>query len=163
MLKKIEIEQAAVDIGEGRLLPKLFEPGSGMRRFVTAPDLSYRAGYTKIENGQGIKSFYWYDEFWIVMDGTAKLTGTDRATGETVVLDLKPRDYVFMGAGTHFTCEVKDGPLLFVYIAIPASSKDAPWLANMTQEDIEDIRIRQEYSRVDGRPPEGVPEPFRTR
>jgi hypothetical protein len=37
-------------------------------------------------------------------------------------------------------------PLLFFYIAIPASSKHAPWIASMTPEDLEDIRRRQEHT-----------------
>jgi mannose-6-phosphate isomerase-like protein (cupin superfamily) len=150
MFRKIPIRADHVEGGDGRTLPKLFKPGSGMRRFVVAPDLAYRAGFTKVAPGQGFKTFFWYDEFWVVIEGGARVTAVDRPTGKTTTEPLETHDCVFIPAGTHITVEhPKDAsrPLLFFYIAIPASSKHAAWMASMTPEDLEDIRVRQEHTK----------------
>ncbi|MCC7105734.1 MAG: hypothetical protein IT307_11365, partial [Chloroflexi bacterium] len=150
MFQKIPARAELVDGGESRTLPDLFKPGSGMRRFVVAPDGAYRAGYTKIQPGQGFKTFFWYDEFWVVLEGGADLTAIDRPSGTTFDEHLDSHDLVFIPSGTQVTLKHPDNaadPLLFFYIAIPASSKHAPWLATMTTEDIEDIKVRHEHTQ----------------
>ena len=39
--------------------------------------------------------------------------------------------------------------VLFLYVAVPASTKDARWLAYMTAEDLSDVRVRQEFKSRD--------------
>jgi ethanolamine utilization protein EutQ (cupin superfamily) len=120
-----------------------------MRRFVTDRNLDFRAGYTRVIPGQGIKTFFWYDEFWVTLEGNAHVTATDRPTGEVFERDLTPHNIVFIPSGTHIDMKVDPGaeqPFLFFYIAIPASSKHAHWLAAMTPEDVEDLRIRNEHT-----------------
>ena len=130
-----------------RLTPKLFPKGGGMKRFVTHPGLEFRAGHTKLSPGQGLKTFFWYDEFWVVRRGQGRLDATDRISGETESVELGPSDTVFFGKGVHARAEaIGDEPLVFFYVALPASKKDAAWLAVMTPEDIEDVRLREEYS-----------------
>jgi mannose-6-phosphate isomerase-like protein (cupin superfamily) len=121
-----------------------------MRRFIVNEDLAYRAGYTKVAAGQAIKTFFWYDEFWVVLEGRGKVTAIDRPSNTTIEEQLSPHDLVYIPAGTHITMDSvpEDGShILFFYIAIPASSKHAPWIASMTPEDIEDIKLRQEHTK----------------
>jgi mannose-6-phosphate isomerase-like protein (cupin superfamily) len=147
MFQKISARAEEVDTTESRTLPHLFGAGSGMRRFVVPPDLAYRAGYTKVAAGQGIKTFFWYDEFWVVLEGEGKVTAIDRPSNTTMNEEVRAHDLVYIPAGTHISLVVPgDGHILFFYIAIPASSKHAPWLASMTPEDIEDIKIRREHT-----------------
>jgi mannose-6-phosphate isomerase-like protein (cupin superfamily) len=150
MFQKVPIRADHVDSGPGRTLPHLFEPGSGMRRFIVAPDLAYRAGFTKVAPGQGFKTFFWYDEFWVVIQGGARVTAVDRPTNTTMTESLETHDCVFIPAGTHIAVDHPKSasqPLLFYYIAIPASSKHASWIASMKPEDLEDIRRRQEHTK----------------
>ena len=131
-----------------RLTPKLFPQGGGMKRFVTHPGLEFRAGHTKLNPGQGFKTFFWYDEFWVVRRGRGRLVAVDRVTGEEESVELGDSDTVFFGKGIHARAEaIGDEPWVFFYIAIPASKKEAPWLAKMTEEDLEDVRLREEYSQ----------------
>ncbi len=39
--------------------------------------------------------------------------------------------------------------VLFLYVAVPASIRDARWLAHMTPEDLGDVRVRQEFKSRD--------------
>jgi hypothetical protein len=145
----ISADAAAVDGGPNRTIPGIFGEGSGMRRFVTDRNLDFRAGYTKVVPSQGVKTFFWYDEFWVTLEGQAHVTATDRPTGEVIDRDLKPHDIVFIPSGTHIDMKVAPDagqPFLFFYIAIPASNKHAHWLAAMTPEDVEDVRIRNEHT-----------------
>jgi mannose-6-phosphate isomerase-like protein (cupin superfamily) len=149
MFQKIPIRADHVEGGEGRTLPGLFKAGSGMRRFIVPPDLAYRAGFTRVAPGQGFKTFFWYDEFWVVVQGGARVTAVDRPTKTTITETVDTHDCVFIPAGTHITVDHPQSasqPLLFFYIAIPASSKHASWIASMTPEDLEDIRRRQEHT-----------------
>ena len=150
IFRKFPARAEYIETGENRTLPNIFTLGSGMRRFVMAPDLSYRAGYTKVTPGGGFRTFFWYDEFWVILEGGGNVTAVDRPTGQTVKETLEVHDLVYIPAGTHITVDVSKGGaghMLFFYIAIPASNKHAVWLASMTPEDIEDIRIRQEHTR----------------
>ncbi len=52
-----------------RLIPKTFPKGGGMHRFVTADDLSFRAGFTELSKGESVSSYFWYDELWLIMRG----------------------------------------------------------------------------------------------
>ena len=147
---KFPARAESIETGENRTLPNVFKPGSGMRRFLKSPDLAYRAGYTKIAADSGIKTFFWYDEFWVILEGSAKVTAVDRPTGQTMKETLEAHDLVYIPAGTHITVDDVQksgvGHILFFYIALPASNKHAAWLASMTPGDLEDIRIRQEHT-----------------
>lgn len=131
-----------------RLTPKLFPHGGGMKRFVTAEDLAFRGGHTKLNKGQGFDTFFWYDEFWVMRQGTGTVHVTDRITGDEETVELGPTDTVFYGKGVRVRSEAtSDEPWVFFYVAMPASKKEAPWLAYMTPEDIADVRAREEFQR----------------
>lgn len=130
----------------GRLIPRTFKRGGGMYRFITAPDLSHRAGFTKLSKGEGFSSYFWYDEYWLMLEGESHVVATDRAAGTRRDVDLGPRDAVFIGVGTHIVHEcISDEPTIFMYVAVPASKRDGKWLAHVTPEDIQDVRDREEY------------------
>jgi hypothetical protein len=129
-----------------RLLPDLFKDGGGMKRFVTDPLLGFRAGHTKLSKGQGFDTYFWYDEFWVMRHGRGEAVATDRTTGEQSTYQLGPKDTVYIARGCHVTGRgISDEPWVFFYVAIPASKRDATWLAHMTPQDIEDVRKREEY------------------
>lgn len=134
--------------GEGRLLPKLFGAGSGMRRFATPDDQALRAGFTRVRPGQGFTTFFWYKEIWYVIGGQASMDVHDKRTGEHTTVEIAPKDAFYYPEGVRISLR-NDGPddLYFLYCAVPASRRDAPWLAAMEQEDLEDVRVRQEYTR----------------
>ena len=146
--QKITANADEVDTGDGRTIPGLFEAGSGMRRFVTDRNLDYRAGYTKVPQGQGFKTFFWYDEFWVVLEGHARVHALDRPTEKTWDEEIGVRDLVYIPSGTKVTLRVpkSDPYVLFFYIALPASNKHARWMSYMKPEDLEDIRARGEYT-----------------
>jgi mannose-6-phosphate isomerase-like protein (cupin superfamily) len=148
MFKCLRFEESKIRVAPDpeRLLPKLFGEGSGMHRFVTAEDHAYRAGFTRVAPGQGFETFFWYDEFWIILRGKGRVKAVDRISGLEENLELTPDDAFFIGKGTHISAEAvdPDQAFCFMYIAIPASKKEAAWLANMTPEDVEDVRIRVE-------------------
>jgi len=144
------LNEADIKVSEGdtgRLIPHTFKRGGGMYRFITAPDLSHRAGFTKLSKGEGFSSYFWYDEYWLLLQGRSRVVATDRATGERREVELHARDAVFVGTGTHVVheCISDDEPTLFMYVAVPASKKDGKWLAHMTDDDIQDVRDREEY------------------
>jgi len=146
--QKITASADEVETGEERTLPGLFQAGSGMRRFVTHRDLDYRAGYTKVARGQGFSTFFWYDEFWVVLEGHAEVQALDRPSGASWDERLGPKDLVYIPSGTRVSLAVPEGEdhILFFYIALPASKKHAHWLASMQPEDLEDIRARNEHT-----------------
>jgi len=137
-----------IEGGEGRLLPKLFRKGSGMRRAATPSDQSLRAGFTRVCSGQGIKTFFWYKEIWYVIRGQAVMKVHDKRAGKKFTVNLKPQDFLYYPEGVRIelTNNTKED-LYFLYCAVPASRRDAPWLVVMDKEDINDVRIRQEYKR----------------
>lgn len=135
--------------GPDQLLPKLFGTTGGMKRFAVAEDERLRAGFTKVLKNAGFKTYFWYDEIWYVIDGKMDVTAVDRATKKVTNLTLEGRDAFYIPTGTHITTKVVSDRLVFMYIAVPSSSKDGRWLAHMTPEDIEDIRLRNEYSSKD--------------
>lgn len=150
--RKLLARAEDVETGDNRALSGLLQPGNGLRRFVVAPDLSFRTGYSKITPEGGLKSFFWYDEFWAVLEGTGTVTAVDRPSGQTIKETLEVHDLVYVPAGTHITVDVPRkgiGHLMFFYVALPSSNKQAVWLASMTPDDVEDIRIRQEHT-IDG-------------
>ena len=149
MFEVISAVADEIEGGPNRTIPGIFGEGSGMRRFVTARDLDFRAGYTRVQPSQGVKTFFWYDEFWVTLEGEGNVTATDRPSGQVIERVLKPHDLVFIPSGTHIDLKIASDaahPFLFFYIAIPASNKHAHWLAAMTPEDVEDVRIRNEHT-----------------
>ncbi len=134
--------------GEGRLIPKLFATGSGMRRFATPADQALRAGFTRVRPGQSIKTYFWYKEIWYVISGHATMNVLDKRTGERQTVKLSPKDAVYYPEGVRIDLK-NEAPddLYFLYCAVPASRRDAPWLAAMDEEDLHDVRLREEYSR----------------
>jgi len=147
LVYQVNPDDVADKVGDpNQLLPRLFHDGGGMKRFVTDPLLRFRAGHTKLSKGQGFDTFFWYDEFWVGRAGRGEAIVTDRATGEVATYQLGPKDTVYIARGCHIKGRgVSDEPWLFFYVAIPASKLDASYLAHMTQQDIEDVRKREEY------------------
>jgi mannose-6-phosphate isomerase-like protein (cupin superfamily) len=136
------------DMKVQQLLPELLgkDKTANLKRFVTAPNLSYRAGFARLEETTGFESFYWYDEFWCVIQGKGEVTTINRATSEKQNWNLESRDIFFIPKGDWVSIRASSKePLVFFYCAIPAASLDAPWLAHMTKEDIFDVVKRREY------------------
>jgi mannose-6-phosphate isomerase-like protein (cupin superfamily) len=135
-----------IDGGEERLIPGLFDQGSGMRRFATPEDRALRAGFTRVEDGSGFKTYFWYKEIWYCIQGTAEMTVLDRRTGESTDVTLKAGDATYYPEGVRVTLRNNSGDdFYFLYCAVPASNRDAQWIAAMEPEDIEDVRVRREY------------------
>jgi len=134
--------------GEGRLLPKMLGTGSGMRRFATPEDQALRAGFTRVRSGQGIKTYFWYKEIWYVIGGTAKMDVLDKRTGEAASVTLAAKDALYYPEGVRINLKNEsDEDFYFLYCAVPASRRDGPWLAAMDEEGLQDVRVREEYSR----------------
>ena len=130
-----------------QMLPGLLgrEKRVNLKRFVTARDLSYRAGYFRMEEGTSFESFYWYDEFWCILRGEGKVKTVNRASGEEKEWRLGAKDLFFISKGERIrTVALSKEPFVFFYCAIPAASKDSPWLAHMTKGDFNDVRKREE-------------------
>jgi hypothetical protein len=134
-----------IEVGSGRLLPNLFGPGGGMRRFATPDDGDLRAGFTKIPDGEGFSTFFWYKEIWYVIGGSAHLTVRDKRDDQLETLRIGQRDALYFPEGLRVTV-LNDGGenVLFLYCAVPASRRPAAWLAAMDLEDLEDVRSRGE-------------------
>lgn len=131
-----------------QMLPGLLgrDKGMNLKRFVTAKDLGYRAGYFKMEEGTSFESFYWYDEFWCILEGEGKVKAVNRASDKGREWRLEAKDLFFISKGEWIRAiSLSNEPFVFFYCAIPASSKDSPWLAHMTTKDINDVRKRKEY------------------
>jgi quercetin dioxygenase-like cupin family protein len=79
----------------------------------------------------------------VILRGEGRVDTVDRVSGEENTWTLEPEDLFFMGKGEWIEAEaVSDEPFVFFYVALPASSKESWWLAHMTQEDIESIKLR---------------------
>ena len=143
---KITFDPDFIETGEGRLLPNLFGPGGGMRRFATPEDQELRAGFTQVPPGEGFDTFFWYKEIWYVIGGAATLEVTDKRTGEEQTVTVAAQDAFYFPEGVQVQLSNGDAePLHFLYCAVPASKRDAPWLAAMDDADLQDVRSRQEY------------------
>jgi mannose-6-phosphate isomerase-like protein (cupin superfamily) len=133
---------------DGRLLPRLFGTGSGMKRFATPEDQALRAGFTRVRPGQAIQTFFWYKEIWFVISGAASMDVLDKRSGERTSVKLAAKDAVYYPEGVRIDLRNDtQEDLYFLYCAVPASRRDAPWLAAMEDEDLNDVRIREEYTR----------------
>ena len=131
---------------DSRLLPNLFAEGGGMKRFATPDDGDLRAGFTRVPGGEGFSTFFWYKEIWYVVEGTARLTVLDKRSGDTQTHDVAPRDALYFPEGVRVTLEnPHEAPIHFLYCAVPASRRPAPWLAAMDEQDIDDVRQRREF------------------
>ncbi len=146
MIKKYSYKEQ--DLKRKQMLPGLLGENRrvNLKRFVTASDLSYRAGYFRMERNSSFESFYWYDEVWCILEGEGKVGTIHRASGETKEWELRAKDLFFISKGEWIRATaLSKGPFVFFYCAIPAASKDSPWLAHMTKKDLNDIRKREEF------------------
>jgi mannose-6-phosphate isomerase-like protein (cupin superfamily) len=135
-----------IDGGDERLIPGVFEAGSGMRRFATPEDRALRAGFTRVEASQSIETYFWYKEIWYVISGTAELSVLDKRSGDSTDVTLRAGDATYYPEGVRIVLRnTSDEDLYFLYCAVPASNRDAAWLAAMDERDIEDVRLRREY------------------
>jgi len=146
MIKKYSYREE--DLKQKQMLPGLLgiDKKANLKRFVTAEDLSYRAGYARMEKDSFFESFYWYDEFWCVISGRGHVKTVNRSSGKEQELELVVKDLFFVSKGEWIkTTGLSEESFVFFYCAIPAASKDAPWLAFMTENDINDVKKRKEY------------------
>lgn len=129
-----------------RLLPNLFAEGGGMKRFAAPDDGDLRAGFTRVPGGEGFSTFFWYKEIWYVVEGSARLTVLDKRSGDSETHEIGPRDALYFPEGVRVTLEnPNEEPIHFLYCAVPASRRPAPWLAAMDELDIDDVRQRREF------------------
>jgi ethanolamine utilization protein EutQ (cupin superfamily) len=131
-----------------QMIPAVFgqDKKVNLKRFVTAKDLSYRAGYFRMEERTSFESFYWYDEFWCILEGEGKVKTVNKGSGMGREWRLEAKDLFFISRGEWIRAiALPKGPFVFFYCAIPAALKDSPWLAYMTTRDINDVRKREEY------------------
>jgi len=135
--------------GPEQLLPAVFGRRGGMKRFAVAEDERLRAGFTRILRGEGFKTYFWYDEVWYIIDGRMDVTAVTRSEKRTERFVLAARDAIYIRTGTHISPRVVSEKVLFLYVAVPASIRDARWLAHMTPEDLGDVRVRQEFKSRD--------------
>lgn len=143
---KYSFDPAEIEVGEDRLLPLLFSSGSGMKRFVEPIDHALRAGFTKVAAGGGFETFFWYKEIWFVIEGRGVLSVVDKRRGTANEVELRGRDAVYFPEGMRISLSsVGPDDLVFLYCAVPASKRDATWLAAMEPQDLEDVRIRGEF------------------
>lgn len=136
-----------IDGGKDRLLPGLFDEGSGMKRTATPADQSMRAGFTRLCKGQKIAWYFWYKEIWQVIQGDkAVVNAVDKRTGEKMNYTIKPGDFLYFPQGVKVELTNNgDEDFYFLYVAVPASKRDAAWIAAMDEEDLNDIRLRKEF------------------
>lgn len=135
-----------IEVGEERLLPNLFAPGGGMKRFANPDDGDLRAGFTRVPAGEGFSTYFWYKEIWFVVEGNARLDVHDKRAGTTESVQIGPRDALYFPEGVRVDlANDTDSPIHFLYCAVPASRRVAPWLAAMDERDLEDVRQRREF------------------
>lgn len=94
-----------------------------MKRFITAKDLSFRAGVNKLNPGERFGDLYWYHEFLVVLQGVGRYTCEgSRWNHETYTFEANPQDIVYVQKGTKWEVEcISDVPHVFFYCAVPAS------------------------------------------
>ena len=99
--------------------------GLWMKRFVTAEDLSFRAGFGKKEPKTSSEGVYWYHEFLHIMSGKGQYScEPSRWNPEKRSFTAEKGDAVYIQKGTKWRVEcISDEPLVFFYVAIPASSQ----------------------------------------
>jgi mannose-6-phosphate isomerase-like protein (cupin superfamily) len=135
-----------IEVGENRLLPNLFAAGGGMKRFADPNDGDLRAGFTRVPAGGTISTYFWYKEIWFVVEGNSQLEVIDKRNGTKETLSIGVRDALYFPEGVRITLtNSSDAPIHFLYCAVPASRRDAPWLAAMDDQDLDDVRRRGEY------------------
>lgn len=144
---KYSFRPEEIDGGDNRLLPGVFESGSGMRRFAEPADRTMRAGFTHVEQGTGFETFFWYKEIWYVIRGSGDVTVLDKRTGRKIDDVVRPGDATYFPEGVRVELRAHDGEdLYFLYCAVPASIRDAQWLAAMDAQDLSDVTARGEAS-----------------
>jgi uncharacterized cupin superfamily protein len=127
--------------GEGRLLASEFPVGCGMKRFATPGDKTLRAGFTRFSAGARLGSLFWYKETWFIISGSATLIVDDKGTESTTV--LKAGDATFFPEGIRFKVNMDQGEdLVFMYVAVPASNRDAHWIGTLTPDEVAEIKGR---------------------
>jgi uncharacterized cupin superfamily protein len=135
-----------IETGAGRLTPDKLDVGQGMKRVGIPTDREMRAGFTKFGPAQGSDTFFWYKEIWYIIYGTARLTVLDKRTGDETTVALRVGDFCYFPAGVRINMRVDDHTEFhWLYCAVPASNRDAHWLAAMDERDIADIRRRGEF------------------
>ncbi len=95
-----------------------------MKRWITASDLSFRAGFTKLHPGDTMQKFNIMHEFFYTISGKWRWSGRPRLDGPEVTFEAGPGDVVYIQKGTQVKAEnISDEPVVSFYIAVPASSQ----------------------------------------
>jgi len=96
-----------------------------MKRFVTAGDLSFRAGFAKLHPGDWFEDTYWYHEFFYSVGGKARFfCEGSRWDPSEKTFEATNGDVIYIQKGTKWKLEcISDIPYIFFYVAIPASSQ----------------------------------------
>lgn len=135
-----------IEVGDNRFLPNLFAPGGGMKRFAAPEDGDLRAGFTRVPGGGGFSTYFWYKEIWFVVEGNATLRVHDKRTRHEATESIRPRDALYFPEGVRVELRNDtEDPIHFLYCAVPASRRNASWLAAMDEQDLEDVRQRGEF------------------
>ena len=111
------------------LLDENFEDtgfGKGlMKRFVTAKDLSFRAGFWKLRPGEVSEDTYWIHEFLYIKSGRGRYSCEgNKWNPEPRQFEAEPGDVIYIQKGSKWKVEcISSEPHVLFYIAIPASSQ----------------------------------------
>ena len=100
--------------------------GAGMmRRFITAKDLSLRAGFWKLRPGEISEDTYWIHEFLYVRSGKGKYyCEGNKWNPESKEFEARTGDVIYIQKGTKWKVEcISDEAHVLFYVAIPASAQ----------------------------------------
>ncbi|MFT4210948.1 MAG: hypothetical protein QM626_03675 [Microbacterium sp.] len=130
-------------VAEGqKAMPGWLPPRSGMRRFAAPADLTLRSGFTVFGDNIRGDTSYWTKEVWCVLEGRAVLEIEDLETGEKSEHRVAAGDGVYFPEAVRLTVVTGDERLVIFYCAVPASARDSHWIAALTQQDIDNARMR---------------------
>jgi len=103
-------------------------PGFGkglMKRFVAAKDLSFRAGFWKLNPGDSSEDTYWVHEFLYVRSGKGRYTcESSRWNPEKKTFEAEQGDVIYIQKGSKWSVEcISNEPHILFYVAVPASAQ----------------------------------------
>ena len=105
-------------------VPPTFKGGPLLKFFVTAKDLSFRAGWQQSDPGPN-RTTFWYHELLYVQSGKVRYScEPSRWSTERKTFEAGPGDVIYIQKGTTFTHEtISDEPYVSFYVAVPAPSQ----------------------------------------
>lgn len=102
--------------------------GSGpgmMKRFITAKDLSFRAGFWRLAPGESSEDVYWIHEFLYVRSGKGRYSCEgNKWNPHPKEFVAEPGDVIYVQKGTKWRVEcISEEPHVLFYVAVPASAQ----------------------------------------